>query len=92
MLENFIFSYVFLDLFSINICFSSIPFSNKYFFIASASDITSSAPFPPEGTNINQVQNGKGRGRPRKNFLTNEETIIRKKRENQYLIIWDILI
>ena len=36
----------------------------------------------PEGTNINQVQNGKGRGRPRKNFLTNEETIIKKKREN----------
>ena len=36
----------------------------------------------PEGTNANQIQNGKGRGRPRKNFLTNEEAIIRRKREN----------
>ena len=36
----------------------------------------------PEGTNANQIQNGKGRGRPRKNFLTNEEVIIRRKREN----------
>ena len=26
----------------------------------------------PEGTNINQVQNGKGRGRPRKNFCFKE--------------------
>ena len=36
----------------------------------------------PEGTNANQIQNGKGRGRPRKNFLTNEDAIIRRKREN----------
>ena len=36
----------------------------------------------PEGTNANQIQNGKGRGRPRKNFLTNEEAVIRRKREN----------
>jgi len=36
----------------------------------------------PEGTNANQIQNGKGRGRPRKNFLLNEEAIIRRKREN----------
>ena len=36
----------------------------------------------PEGTNANQIQNGKGRGRPRKNFLTNEEAIMRRKREN----------
>ena len=36
----------------------------------------------PEGTNANQIQNGKGRGRPRKNFLTNEEALIRRKREN----------
>ena len=36
----------------------------------------------PEGTNANQIQNGKGRGRPRKNFLTNEDVIIRRKREN----------
>ena len=36
----------------------------------------------PEGTNANQIQNGKGRGRPRKNFLTNEDTFIRRKREN----------
>ena len=35
----------------------------------------------PEGTNANQIQNGKGRGRPRKNFLMNEEIIIKKKRE-----------
>ena len=35
----------------------------------------------PEGTNANQIQNGKGRGRPRKNFLTNEDAIIRRKRE-----------
>ena len=32
----------------------------------------------PEGTNANQIQNGKGRGRPRKNFLMNEEIIIKK--------------
>ena len=36
----------------------------------------------PEGTNANQIQNGKGRGRPRKNFLLNEDAIIRRKREN----------
>ena len=36
----------------------------------------------PEGTNANQIQSGKGRGRPRKNFLTNEDAIIRRKREN----------
>ena len=36
----------------------------------------------PEGTNANQIQNGKGRGRPRKNFLTNEDAFIRRKREN----------
>ena len=36
----------------------------------------------PEGTNANQIQNGKGRGRPRKNFLMNEDAIIRRKREN----------
>ena len=36
----------------------------------------------PEGTNANQIQSGKGRGRPRKNFLLNEETQIRIKREN----------
>ena len=36
----------------------------------------------PEGTNANQIQNGKGRGRPRKNFLTNEEALIQRKREN----------
>jgi hypothetical protein len=33
----------------------------------------------PEGTNANQIQSGKGRGRPRKNFLLNEETQIRIK-------------
>lgn len=36
----------------------------------------------PEGTNANQIQNGKGRGRPRKNFLMNEDVLIRRKREN----------
>ena len=36
----------------------------------------------PEGTNANQIQNGKGRGRPRKNFLLNEDAIIKRKREN----------
>lgn len=36
----------------------------------------------PEGTNANQVQSGRGRGRPRKNFLLNEDQIARKKRES----------
>jgi hypothetical protein len=34
----------------------------------------------PDGTNANQIQNGKGRGRPRKNFLINEELIRRQER------------
>jgi hypothetical protein len=34
----------------------------------------------PDGTNANQIQNGKGRGRPRKNFLINEELIRRRER------------
>lgn len=33
----------------------------------------------PEGTNANQVQNGRGRGRPRKNFLINEDSEKRTK-------------
>ena len=36
----------------------------------------------PEGTNANQIQNGKGRGRPRKNFLTNEENLMKQKKES----------
>ena len=36
----------------------------------------------PEGTNANQVQSGKGRGRPRKNFLLIEDNINRIRREN----------
>lgn len=36
----------------------------------------------PEGTNANQVQSGRGRGRPRKNFLLNEDQLARKKRES----------
>jgi hypothetical protein len=31
----------------------------------------------PDGTNANQVQNGRGRGRPRKNFLINDEMMKR---------------
>jgi hypothetical protein len=33
----------------------------------------------PDGTNANQVQNGKGRGRPRKNFLINEDLLKRRE-------------
>jgi hypothetical protein len=33
----------------------------------------------PDGTNANQVQNGKGRGRPRKNFLINEDILKRRE-------------
>jgi len=33
----------------------------------------------PDGTNANQVQNGKGRGRPRKNFLINEDILKRRQ-------------
>lgn len=36
----------------------------------------------PEGTNANQVQSGRGRGRPRKNFLLNEDAIARRNRES----------
>ena len=38
----------------------------------------------PEGTNANQVQTGNGnsRGRPRKNFLTNEDSKSRRNRDN----------
>ncbi len=35
----------------------------------------------PEGTNANQVQSGRGRGRPRKNFLVDEGSLNRRKRE-----------
>ncbi len=35
----------------------------------------------PDGTNANQIQNGKGRGRPRKNFLINEDFIRRQERQ-----------
>lgn len=33
----------------------------------------------PDGTNANQVQNGRGRGRPRKNFLINEDAVKRAR-------------
>lgn len=36
----------------------------------------------PEGTNANQVQSGRGRGRPRKNFLLSEDLMARRNREN----------
>ena len=47
---NFKFSTVFLDLSSFIILFSSIPFFISSFFIASASDISSPFPVPPEAT------------------------------------------
>ena len=36
----------------------------------------------PEGTNANQVQSGRGRGRPRKNFLLSEDLMARRNRES----------